>query len=142
MSTSSPDLMSEKNIERIRLSARRISELYEDLTYLFLRDKSEKPKNPLPFDTLLKEQIAYLKPFAERKSIDIATEIEPFAFPIDRESAIRLINNLLSNAIKYSEKGDSVTLKDRTLTVKDYGISIDVTSEVGKGTVFVLRFPQ
>ena len=184
MSTSSPDLMNPKNIERIRLSARRISELYEDLTYLFLYDKSEKPKEPIAFDRLLEAQIGWLMPFAEKKGISLVTEIEPFSFTIDKESATRLINNLISNAIKYSEKGDTVTitLKNGTLTVKDsgigidaqklkdifqryyratsrsggfgigldmvrtiaqnYDITIDVTSKIGEGTEFILRFPQ
>jgi len=94
MSTSSPNLTSEKNIERIRFSAKRISELYEDLTYLFLR-QPEKPTQMLAMDTLLKEQIAYLKPFADKKSIMIEADIHPFSFFIDKESAIRLINNLI-----------------------------------------------
>ena len=126
MSTSSPNLTSEKNIERIRLSAKRVSELYEDLTYLFLRTKQE-PKQMLAFDAVLKEQIAYLEPFAKKKSIMIEAEIEQMDFLIDKESAVRLINNLISNAIKYSQQGDTIeiTLKQRKLIVKDNGIGIE-----------------
>ena len=31
--------LSEKQIERIRISAKRVSEIYSDLTYLFLENK-------------------------------------------------------------------------------------------------------
>ena len=126
MSTSSPNLTSEKNIQRIRLSAKRVSELYEDLTYLFLREES-KEKELIAFDLILREQITYLKPFADKKSIMIEQNIEKMDFMIDKESAIRLINNLISNAIKYSEQGDTIeiTLKNRKLIVKDNGIGIE-----------------
>jgi two-component system OmpR family sensor kinase len=126
MSTSSPNLTSAKNIERIRFSAKRISQLYEDLTYLFLREP-EVPEQSLAFDEVLKEQIAYLKPFADKKSLQIVTEISEFAFLIDKESAMRLINNLISNAIKYSEVGGKieVVLANHQLIVKDHGIGIE-----------------
>jgi two-component system OmpR family sensor kinase len=126
MSTSSPNLTSEKNIQRIRLSAKRVSQLYEDLTYLFLREE-EEVKEVVAFDEILKEQLAYLKPFADKKSIMIAQDIEKLDFLIDKESAKRLVNNLLSNAIKYSEQGDKIeiTLQNRQLVVKDNGIGIE-----------------
>ncbi len=126
MSTSSPNLTSEKNIQRIKLSAQRVSELYEDLTYLFLRPR-QVPTTKIAFGTILKEQIAYLEPFAKKKAIMIESEIEEMDFQIDIESAKRLINNLISNAIKYSQQGDKIeiTLKNRTLIVKDSGIGIE-----------------
>ena len=126
MSTSSTNLTSEKNIERIKLSAKRVSELYEDLTYLFLRQES-KEIEMIAFDQVLQEQIAYLKPFADKKAIMIVQELESLDFLMDKESAIRLINNLISNAIKYSEQGDTIeiTLKNRELIVNDNGIGIE-----------------
>ncbi len=126
MSTSSPNLTSEKNIQRIKLSAKRVSELYEDLTYLFLREEV-KVEEMIAFDKVLQEQINYLKPFADKKSIMIEEHIEELDFLIDKESAMRLVSNLLSNAIKYSEQGDKIeiTLKDRQLIVKDNGIGIE-----------------
>jgi len=126
MSTSSPNLTSEKNIQRIKLSAKRVSELYEDLTYLFLREEV-KVEEMIAFDKVLQEQINYLKPFADKKSIMIEEHIDKLDFLIDKESAMRLVNNLLSNAIKYSEQGDKieVRLKNRQLIVKDNGIGIE-----------------
>jgi two-component system OmpR family sensor kinase len=126
MSTSSANLTSEKNIERIRFSAKRISELYEDLTYLFLREP-EVPEKMLALDRVLQEQIAYLQPFADKKSLQIVTDISTFEFLIDKESAIRLVNNLISNAIKYSEIGGKieVILANHQLIVKDHGIGIE-----------------
>ncbi len=126
MSTSAREPASEKNIQRIRFSAKRISELYEDLTYLFLREH-EKPVEKIALDVLFLEQVAHLQAFAQKKSIMIESSFEPFSFLIDKESATRLFNNLLSNAIKYSDKGDriEIRLQAGVLTIKDSGIGIE-----------------
>ncbi len=41
MSAENKDL-TKKQIERIKLSAHKISEIYKDLTYIFLEDREEK----------------------------------------------------------------------------------------------------
>jgi two-component system OmpR family sensor kinase len=127
MSISSPNLTSEKNINRIKLSANRISQIYEDLTYISLKDKELDLKiEPLNFSKLLKDQITFLTPMAEKKKITIQTDIDEFYYKIDKESAIRLISNLILNAIKYTNiSGEiSITLKDSKLMIKDNGIGI------------------
>jgi len=127
MSISSKDLTSEKNINRIKLSANRISQIYEDLTYISLKDKElNHPKEFLSFSNLLNEQISYIKPMAEKKKITIHTDIEEFSLLFDKESAIRLTNNLILNAIKYTNLNGNIyiSLKDKTLIIKDDGIGI------------------
>ena len=134
MSTSSKDLTSEKNIGRIRLSATRISQLYEDLTYLFLLDIDKKDIQLIDFDKILHEQIELLLPFAKQKSIKIDSIILPTKIMIDFESASRLCSNLIQNAIKYSPKSTNITitLKDNKLIVKDrgYGIKKEKLSDI------------
>lgn len=127
MSTSSKDLTSQKNISRIRLSATRISQLYEDLTYLFLRDIDKKDIKIVELDKILKQQIELLSPFAKQKSIKTDTNISSSKVLIDHESASRLCSNLIQNAIKYSDIGGNVkiTLDDNKLTVKDRGYGIE-----------------
>jgi two-component system OmpR family sensor kinase len=127
MSIASKDLTSEKNINRIKLSANRISQIYEDLTYISLKDKElNHPKEFLSFSNLLNEQISYIKPMAEKKKITIHTDIEEFSLFFDKESAIRLTNNLILNAIKYTNLNGNIyiSLKDKTLIIKDDGIGI------------------
>ena len=127
LSTSSPDPTNPKNLERIRLSAIRISKLYEDLTYSILKNKKELKKQKLDVDKILVEEIKTMQPFADKKSITIKTEIEPYSFEMDKESAKRLLSNLISNAIKYTQIGGKIeiTLKNKTLTIKDNGIGIE-----------------
>jgi two-component system OmpR family sensor kinase len=130
MSTSSKDFASEKNRQRIRLSAFRISQLYEDLTYLFLKDIKEDEREMLDIDEVIKEQLSYFKPFADKKALTFHTDIEKLQFYMDKESATRLISNLLSNAIKYTDMQIEIkiSLKNRQLTIQDDGIGIDEKS--------------
>ncbi len=126
MSANPEALKNPKNIERIYLSARRIGELYKDLTYIFLEEGTQKRKEMV----LLKEEIeglmGYFELLASKKCISISLDLDESTFMIDREDFKRLFSNLLSNAIKYNKVGGSVTitLKEGRLTVKDSGIGI------------------
>lgn len=126
MSTETTNL-NEKQIQRIRLSAKRISEIYEDLTYVFLQNKQNK--NTLEIvnlKNLIIEQLEYFTPLASKKSIDIKLQLEQFEYKINKDDFIRLFNNLISNAIKYNKIAGTIeiTLKNSELIIKDTGIGI------------------
>ena len=126
MSTESINL-SEKQIERVRISAKRVSEIYSDLTYLFLEDK-ETIKNIKSHNLkdLIDEQMEYLELIASKKKITINQNIEEFTYKIDKDDFIRIFNNLISNAIKYNKIGGTIDIsfeKD-TLKISDSGIGI------------------
>lgn len=127
MCTSNGSSLSEKNIQRINLSAKRISEIYKDLIYLFLEEKKKETPSNLRIDLILNEQIEYFKTLASKKRVEIKTDIKQTTFFIDKESFIRLCNNLISNAIKYNKIGGEIDiiLKDNKMIVKDTGIGIN-----------------
>jgi two-component system OmpR family sensor kinase len=120
-------LNSEKNIQRIRLSAKRISEVYKDLTYLFLDEKKPKATTPISLGEIVNQQIQYLEPLASKKQIKITSDIIDKKFCIDEESFERLISNLISNAIKYNKRNGTIDIKltNNQLIVKDTGIGIE-----------------
>ena len=127
MSTESEHLNA-KQIQRVRLSAKRISEIYKDLSYIFLQNQKEiKIKENISLDEVLKEQLEYLKPLAQKKKINIILDIQSFQYLINKDDFIRIINNLISNAIKYNKIAGEIkiSLKNRTLTISDTGIGID-----------------
>lgn len=118
---------SEKQIERVRISAKRVSEIYSDLTYLFLENK-ETIKNIQEFNLkdLINEQMEYLDLIASKKKIIINKNIEDFRYKIDKDDFIRIFNNLISNAIKYNKMGGTIDIsfeKD-TLKISDSGMGI------------------
>jgi two-component system OmpR family sensor kinase len=126
MSTEGENL-SLKQIERIKLSAKRISEIYKDLTYIFLENKEiKKDKKELDLSLLIKEQIDSFEPLFLKKKIEVLTQLESTSYKIDKDDFIRLFNNLFSNAIKYNKINGKIeiSLKNRVLSIKDSGIGI------------------
>jgi two-component system OmpR family sensor kinase len=127
MSTENKNL-SEKQIERVRISAKRVSEIYSDLTYLFLENK-ETIKNIQEFNLkdLISEQMEYLDLIATKKRVKINKNIEDFDYKIDKDDFIRIFNNLVSNAIKYNKMGGTIdiSLKNNILKISDSGIGIE-----------------
>ncbi|WP_428023381.1 sensor histidine kinase [Arcobacter sp.] len=126
MSTESEELNS-KQIERIRLSAKRVSEIYKDLTYVFLqKDVEQKDLKEISLVEIIDEQLKYFEPLATKKRIKITLDLEEFSYKIVKDEFIRLFNNLLSNAIKYNKMNGEITivLKDNKLIIKDTGIGI------------------
>ena len=127
MSTGKDSALTQKNMQRINLSAKRISEIYKDLVYLFLQEtKKETFPVILPLDKIIKEQLDYFEAFASKKKLSISSDLEATDFEIDKENFIRLFNNIVSNAIKYNKIGGTIDikLKNRTLIIKDSGIGI------------------
>ncbi|MGE0051022.1 MAG: sensor histidine kinase [Arcobacter sp.] len=126
MSTEGENL-SLKQIERIKLSAKRISEIYKDLTYIFLENKEiKKEKKELDLSLIIKEQIDNFEPLFLKKKIEVLTQLESTSYKINKDDFIRLFNNLFSNAIKYNKINGKIeiTLKNRVLSIKDNGIGI------------------
>ncbi|PLY07300.1 MAG: sensor histidine kinase [Arcobacter sp.] len=126
MSSESKNL-TDKQIQRIQLAAQRVSEIYKDLTYIFLEDREDKVQvKECNLKELSLEQLRYFEALAEKKRIIIETNLEDFYFKIDENAFIRLFNNIVSNAIKYNKpKGSiSIELRNRKLIIKDKGIGI------------------
>lgn len=127
MSTQNEKL-SAKQIERIRLSANRISEIYKDLTFIFLENKQKLTLlEELDLSIIIKEQIDSFEPLYLKKKLEVVYELEPTIFKINKDDFIRLFNNLFSNAIKYNKMNGKIeiVLKNRVLIVKDSGIGIN-----------------
>ena len=127
MSLSSLNSENPKLTQRISISAKRISNIYDDLCYL-LKDESNKNKELklINLKDVIQEQILLAEGYANSKKISIKKDICDFEFLIDEESVKRLINNLISNALKYSKVNTTIEiiLKDQKLTIKDNGYGI------------------
>jgi two-component system OmpR family sensor kinase len=128
LSVNAPKVASAKNLERIKLSAIRISEIHKDLSYLMLDNTQVKPLvENLLLNDILKEELSYLTLLAEKKRIKLSVEYrDENYFKIDKESFVRLIHNLISNAIKYNKIGGTieVLVEKEKITITDTGIGI------------------
>lgn len=127
MSTES-DILNAKQVQRVKLSARKISEIYKDLTYTVLEEHTSKENLiSIALDEVIKEQLNYFEPFFLKKKINLIVDIKNFSFCIDKNDFIRLLNNIISNAIKYNDIGGNIKISLDTngkLTISDTGIGI------------------
>lgn len=125
--SSENEQLTPKQIERIRVSANRVSEIYKDLTYIFLENKERKKDiKELDLALVIKEQIDNFEPLFTKKRVEVKSLLETTNYKMDKDDFIRLFNNLFSNAIKYNKINGKieVILKDKTLSIKDSGIGI------------------
>jgi two-component system OmpR family sensor kinase len=125
------------SLERIKISANRISNIYSDLCFLLKNDLDIQDEIvSVNFEEIIKEQIILMEGYIKSKNITVIQKLEILQYDIDKESAQRLIANLLSNALKYSKPNQKVeiTIHNNVLTFQDYGIGIkkDVLQNVQK----------
>ena len=121
------DFANEKNREYINLSAKKISNLYKDLTYITLKTDKPKTTTSINITEVLEKELAYYKQLSEKKNITMISLLEKTCFTIDKEDFIRVINNLISNAIKYTKRNGkiNITLTNYELNIQDNGIGIE-----------------
>lgn len=121
--------ISQKGLQRIKYSVKRITEIYSDMTYLFLEGNNEIKSFVQEYNlkTILDDQIIYFSKMAENKNQTITFELEDLNLNIDKEDFIRLTNNLITNAIKYTQKGGEikVQLQNNLFSVRDNGVGIE-----------------
>ncbi len=127
MCTDESSLQNRKTLERIKISAQRVSELYKDLTYIFLEDRGSRTIYRVGLKELIEQQMSYFSLLASKKRLTLSCKLDSTAIQIDKDDFKRLFSNLLSNSIKYNKKGGSIkiTLKSGTLTITDSGIGIE-----------------
>lgn len=117
----------EKKRKRIELSAKRISSLYGNLSYMLLHDKQHEEKNDVDVKKLIFERIEYFADLISSKNINLTLDLEDTFLHVNEESLAKLIDNLLSNAIKYNRFGGNITviLNTKKLSIEDSGIGIE-----------------
>lgn len=124
---SSLDEKSVKKINRIEIGAKTISNIYEDLTFLTLKNKLISQNEKLNLSNIITTRVEYFKSLAKSKKINIELDIKESVYIVtDTKKISKLIDNLLSNAIKYNKLNGTikVILKENYFEVIDTGIGI------------------
>lgn len=118
--------LSKKQLDRIKFSAKRVSEIYKDLTYIFLGNIEKKSLGKLNLAEIIKEEIISFEPMIIRKKLAVNLDLDDFSYDINKDDFLRLFNNLFSNAIKYNKIDGKIEiiLKKNELIIKDCGIGI------------------
>jgi len=117
-----------KIINRIEIGTKTVSNIYDDLSFLILKNKIISNNQNINLKKLIAQRVEYFSILANVKKIQIKTKLDPNAtLNIDEKKISKLIDNLLSNAIKYNKMNGSIviTLDKNELTIKDTGKGIE-----------------
>ena len=115
-------------LNRLRVLARNISNLYSDLAFAQLQNMKTMEQEEIDLCQACEEVLIYLEPLAKQKHISIKKYChESIKWVMAQEAAKRMISNLLANAIKYTPKGGVITIvsQDNLFKISDTGIGID-----------------
>ena len=118
----------QKRLNRIKIGAKTISNLYQDLLFLTLSDKIESKKEDVDLKELFTERIEYFSLFFDTKKITLKQSLkDKVSLHVDKNRLTKLIDNLFSNAIKYNKiRGKiEVALEDKYFYIKDSGRGIE-----------------
>jgi signal transduction histidine kinase len=128
-------------VQNIQKSGRMLLDMINDILDLAKIEsgKMELRLSDFRIDQVISAQCDLARPLAERKNVDLDTEIEPGLPPLhqDQGKVQQILNNLLSNAIKFTPDGGRIEVRaeqdnqgDLLLFVTDTGIGIALDDQV------------
>jgi signal transduction histidine kinase len=127
-------------VDNIQNSGRMLLEMINDILDLAKVESGRMEIRPSEFKigVVLSAQCDMARPLAEKKNIDLETNVAP-GLPVIRQDQAKIqqiLNNLLSNAIKFTPEGGRVCVSaerdphdDLRLTVRDTGIGISESDQ-------------
>lgn len=118
----------QKRLNRIKIAAKTISNLYHDLTFLTLENRMVSEERMLDLKEVFLERTEYFSLFLESKKIKIKLDLENDVFLYaDRSKIVKLVDNLFSNAIKYNKiNGEiEIVLRQHYFSMKNSGRGIE-----------------
>ncbi|MCK9455247.1 MAG: HAMP domain-containing sensor histidine kinase [Sulfurimonas sp.] len=127
-----------KYMQRIKASAKTLSNIYNDMEYLIKQDRHDYEKEHIDMAKFLQERIEYFLEVALMKNIKLLGNIQEEIFlSMNPKQFQRLVDNNISNAIKYSyeESVVEVSLQMQEdgsclLSFRDYGIGIEDVDKI------------
>jgi signal transduction histidine kinase len=128
-------------VQNIQKSGRMLLDMINDILDLAKIEsgKMELRLSDFRIDQVISAQCDLARPLAERKNVDLDTDIEPGLPPLHQDQAKvqQILNNLLSNAIKFTPDGGRIEVRaeqddrgDLLLVVTDTGIGIAADDQV------------
>jgi len=122
-----------KKINRIKIGATTISNIYKDLSFLLLNDRQKSDNKNINISEILKQRVEYFKVLADSRGINFVVNIKDNIYTtIDTHRIERLFDNLISNAIKFSSVNATIFIsltsssnpKNIKFTIEDQGIGM------------------
>ncbi|MEA2029090.1 MAG: HAMP domain-containing sensor histidine kinase [Campylobacterota bacterium] len=114
----------QNKINRIKVGALTISNIYDDLVFLLLNHQVSSQDEVLSLNNIIQERLHYFEILFRAKYLKVALhDKSPLEVTMDKKKLIRLIDNILSNAIKYTHVDTTITLsiEKNRVTISDQG---------------------
>ncbi len=120
-----------KKLDRLKVSAQRLSTMYDTLSYSLNHEAEAKKEERFDLRLLLQERMETMKAVADSRKITMRETLESCLVYMPKEEMRRVVDNLLSNAIKYSNPHDNITviLSEHMLQICDTGIGIEPSKQ-------------
>ncbi|MBN2826336.1 MAG: HAMP domain-containing histidine kinase [Campylobacterales bacterium] len=114
----------QSKIDRIKVGALTISNIYDDLVFLLLNHQLSTQDETLHLNSIIDERLRYFDILFRAKHLKVVWESKSdLEVVMDRKKLIRLVDNILSNAIKYTNVDTtiSVRIEENRLSICDEG---------------------
>ena len=87
--------------------------------------------HPFPLADILKECVAFYRPYAEQKKVELALEGDPRGVAVsgDRGKVMQILDNLLYNALKFTPSQGTIRISGK----KEDGFAVICVSDSGMG---------
>ena len=119
------DEKSIKRLSRIKTACNMLTQRYNELDYMIKKQTKREVIEEFDLKELIEERVEFLRSIYF--DIMFTLDLENFSINMDKIGLSKVIDNIIDNGIKYSQnsKKIDITLKNRVLSIKDYGIGID-----------------
>ena len=101
----------QKYLKNIKISAKNLSNLYEDLSLNLQKNNDKNILENLNFKDIILAEIEKFSLLAENKNLNFKLVLADIKILSDKRKLNKIIDNLLSNAIKYSYKNSTISIK-------------------------------
>ena len=119
------DEKSIKRIDRIKQASKMLESRYNELDYMIKTQTSLKIEETFLLDKLVKERVEFLQNLYPHISFKL--NLNSIQIINDKIGLSKVIDNIIDNGVKYSKNINiiEITLKNHTLSIKDFGCGID-----------------
>lgn len=98
-----------KYVQIAQMGAKKISKIYDDLTYLNFGSKDKKQS--INIEDIVQDNIGFFSLLLKQKRLQIKTDIAPCTIVAKQKDIDLIIKNLLDNAIKYAPANTTITIQ-------------------------------
>ena len=119
------DEKSKKRLMRIQKASDILLERYSELDYMIKAQTSQNLDEEIELDKLITDKVDFLSSLYH--DVKFQLDLEKSTIIIDKIGLSKTIDNIIDNGVKYSKdkKVITITLKDKRLSIKDFGVGID-----------------